>query len=78
VVTSEEHDNCHTKNLAKSLLAFVRNPLAKANGNDKYQVILIILIHCRPIYGTDRGIKKDALAPTPSATASVPLVGLRR
>jgi hypothetical protein len=36
--------------------------LAKANGNDKYSVFLIIFIHCRPIYGTDGEIQDKALA----------------
>jgi hypothetical protein len=30
-------------------MIFIYNPLAKANGNDKYKVFLIISIHCRPI-----------------------------
>jgi preprotein translocase subunit SecB len=39
--------------------------LAKANGNDKYKVFLMISIHCRPIYGTDREVGNGALAKTP-------------
>jgi hypothetical protein len=43
---------------------FVCNPLAKANGNDKCKLFLQFLIHCRPIYGTDRETRKWALAQT--------------
>ena len=34
----------------------------KANGNNKYGVLLMIIFHCRPIYGTGKGAKNGGFS----------------
>nr|WP_183562235.1 hypothetical protein [Mucilaginibacter sp. SP1R1]MBB6150326.1 hypothetical protein [Mucilaginibacter sp. SP1R1] len=48
--------------MAKALWFFICDPLALANGNGKFTAFLILFIHCRPIYGTDREAENGALA----------------
>jgi hypothetical protein len=46
------------------MYVFLYDPLAEANGNDEYGLVLMIFIHCRLIYGTGTEAKNEALAKT--------------